>query len=172
MRSREQTKAPDGFAQDRRQLSRRQFCNTLTATSAALAVVATGLASQVEAGQEPAIVYPPRKIEGAEMLMPGSSLYFTYPTSSDPAILVRGQDGQFYAYSQRCTHRGCSVYFDPSQKCLECPCHRGAYHLQSGEVMFGPPQRPLDVINLQMRAGGQLWATGKTVGSRERYARI
>ena len=30
--------------------------------------------------------------------------------------------------------------------------------------MFGPPRRPLDSIVLQMRAGGQLWATGKRFG--------
>jgi hypothetical protein len=33
-----------------------------------------------------------------------------------------------------------------------------------GYVMFGPPRRPLDEIVLQMRAGGQLWAIGKSFG--------
>jgi hypothetical protein len=30
--------------------------------------------------------------------------------------------------------------------------------------MFGPPRRPLDSIILQVRAGGQLWAVGKSFG--------
>jgi hypothetical protein len=34
-----------------------------------------------------------------------------------------------------------------------------------GQVMFGPPRRPLDEIILQMRAGGQVWAVGKSFGS-------
>jgi hypothetical protein len=30
--------------------------------------------------------------------------------------------------------------------------------------MFGPPRRSLDEIVLQMRAGGQLWAVGRSLG--------
>jgi hypothetical protein len=33
-----------------------------------------------------------------------------------------------------------------------------------GHVMFGPPRRPLDEIVLMMRAGGQIWAIGKSFG--------
>jgi len=36
-----------------------------------------------------------------------------------------------------------------------------------GQVMFGPPRRPLDEIVLQMRAGGQIWAIGKSFGRNE-----
>ena len=42
-----------------------------------------------------------------------------------------------------------------------CPRHRGAYDARLGHVMFGPPQRPLDEIVVEMRAGGHLWAVGK-----------
>jgi hypothetical protein len=38
------------------------------------------------------------------------------------------------------------------------------YDAGVGYVMFGPPRRPLDTIMLQMRAGGQLWAIGKSFG--------
>lgn len=159
-------------ARARANLNRRQFCNALAITSAAMAIAAQSVTAEAETtGQSQTLAYPPQKIEGAERLLPGSSLYFTYPSSSDPAILVRWYDGQYYAYSQKCTHLGCSIYFDAARRCLECPCHKGAYNLQSGDVMYGPPQRPLDLINLQMRAGGVLWAIGKTIGSREQYAR-
>ena len=33
-----------------------------------------------------------------------------------------------------------------------------------GYVVYGPPQRPLDQIVLQMRSGGQVWAVGKRTG--------
>jgi hypothetical protein len=33
-----------------------------------------------------------------------------------------------------------------------------------GYAVYGPPQRPLDQIVLQMRSGGQVWAVGKTIG--------
>ena len=142
--------------------TRRTFCSQLMLSSAAL-LLATSKSTKAAAAQE-SIAYPPRRIEGAETLLPGSCLYFNYPTRNDPAVLVRASDGEYSAYSRRCSHAGCSVDFDPSSRCLKCPCHRGTFDARMGYVMFGPPRRPLDSIILQVRAGGQLWATGKSFG--------
>jgi Rieske Fe-S protein len=97
-------------------------------------------------------------------------LYFNYPGRNDPAILVRSQAGEYYAFDQRCSHRGCSVYFDRNRRCLECPCHKGAYDAETGLVLNGPPTQPLGQIVLQMRAGGAVWAVGRRIGAREKYA--
>ena len=142
---------------------RRTFCTGLMLTSAGLVLAAPNL-SGVAFAQETTVAYPPRKIEGAETLLPGAWLYFNYPTRNDPAVLLRSSDGEFRAFSRRCSHAGCSVDFDASSKCLKCPCHRGTYDDRAGYVMFGPPQRPLDAIVLQVRAGGEVWATGKRFG--------
>lgn len=142
--------------------SRRAFCTNLMLTSAGLVLAGSNL-TKVKAAQD-SVIYPPRRIEGAEALQPGSCLYFNYPTRIDPAVLLRSSDGEYRAYSRRCSHAGCSVDFDASRRCLACPCHQGTYESRAGFVMFGPPRRPLDTIILQMRAGGQLWAIGKTVG--------
>lgn len=143
--------------------TRRTFCAGLMLTSAGLMLAGPHL-TKAKAAQEPVVAYPPRRIEGAESLLPGACLYFNYPTRSDPAVLLRSSDGEYRAYSRRCSHAGCSVDFDASSKCLKCPCHRGTYDGRVGSVMLGPPRRPLDSIVLQMRAGGQLWATGKCFG--------
>lgn len=142
--------------------TRRAFCAELMLTSAGLVLAGPQL-SKANAAQD-SIAYPPRRIEGAETLLPGSCLYFNYPTRNDPAVLLRSSDGEYTAYSRRCSHAGCSVDFDPSSKCLKCPCHKGTFDARMGYVMFGPPRRPLDEIILQVRAGGQLWATGKSFG--------
>ena len=142
--------------------SRRGFCTDLM-LAAGLVAIAPKITEV--AAQDSSIAYPPRKIEGAETLQPGGSLYFNYPTRNDPAVLLRSSDGEFKAYSRRCSHAGCSVDFDPSSRCLRCPCHSGTFDARMGYVMFGPPRRPLDQIILQMRAGGQLWAVGKNFGS-------
>jgi len=103
--------------------------------------------------------------------MVGSSLYFDYPTRNDPAVLVRSRDGEYTAYSRKCTHAGCSVEFDPARRCLICPCHQGTYDARIGHAMYGPPRRPLDQIVLEMRAGNQVWAIGKSMGrDADRYA--
>src|SRR4029077_16561738 len=93
-----------------------------------------------------------------------SSLYFEYPTRKDPAVLLRLSEGQYSAFSRKCSHAGCSVEFDAAGRCLKCPCHRGMFDARVGYTMYGPPQRPLDQIVLQMRAGGEVWAVGKCIG--------
>lgn len=145
--------------------SRRAFCTELLSTGLILAA-APNVAKSMTA-QETMVVYPPRKIEGAELLMPGSSLYFNYPSRNDPAVLLRLSDGEYRAFSRRCSHAGCSVEFDERSRCLMCPCHRGAYDSRRGQVMFGPPRRSLDEIVLEVRAGGNLWAVGKSLENTE-----
>jgi arsenite oxidase small subunit len=156
----------DDETNDLSNTTRRTFCTELILTSAGLMLAAAPL-GRAKAEQNSAVAYPPRRIEGAETLLPGTCLYFNYPTRNDPAVLLRSNDGEYRAYSRRCSHAGCSVDFDPSTRCLKCPCHRGSFDARLGYVMFGPPPRPLDLIILQMRAGGQLWATGKSF-ARER----
>jgi Rieske Fe-S protein len=155
---------------DLSQNTRRAFCTELLA-SAGLLLAAPNL-TQVIAAQDSMVAYPPRKIENAETLLPGASLYFNYPSRNDPAVLMRTRDGDYRAYSRRCSHAGCSVDVDATGRCLTCPCHQGTYDAQMGYVMFGPPRRPLDTIILQMRAGGQIWAVGKYFGrNREMIAK-
>jgi hypothetical protein len=43
------------------------------------------------------VAFPPQRIEGAESLLPGSALYFNYPTRTEPAILVRSVEGEYYS---------------------------------------------------------------------------
>lgn len=145
-------------------IARRSFCNRLLLTSAGLALAATDLKGQTKTQHGTSLFYPPVKIEGAERVLPGSFLYFNYPRASDPAVLVRAQDGEYLAYSRKCAHLGCSVDFDGARRCLACPCHRGIYDARTGYVVFGPPPRPLDQIVLQARAGGELWAVGRRSG--------
>jgi len=143
------------------EVTRREFCNCLLLTSTGLLIAATLPASEATAQEGATLAYPPFKIEDAERLLPGSALSFNYPRASDPAILVRAEDGEFYAYDQKCSHMGCSIYFERASSRLECPCHKGAYDAQTGFVLAGPPMRPLNMIVLQMRAGGEVWAIGR-----------
>lgn len=71
--------------------------------SAGLVLAANDVKSQKPAEGQSLLAYPPMKIEGAERVMPGSSLYFDYPNKSDPAVLLRSMDGQYLAFSRKCT---------------------------------------------------------------------
>ena len=151
---------PQGKSDELSHTTRRAFCADLLLTSTGLMIAAAPLTK----AQDSMVAYPPRKIDGAELLLPGSGLYFNYPTRNDPAVLLRFSDSEFRAYSRRCSHAGCSVDFDAPSRSLRCPCHRGSYDARMGQVMYGPPRRPLDEIILEVRAGGQLWAVGKSFG--------
>lgn len=154
----------EGDANEPSCTSRRAFCAELVSTGL---ILAAPNVTKVMAAQDSMVAYPPRKVEGAERLLPGSSLYFNYPTRNDPAVLVRLSDNEYRAYNRRCSHAGCSVDFDSRSRCLMCPCHRGAFDSRMGHVMFGPPRRSLEEIVLEVRAGGELWAVGKNLGNTE-----
>lgn len=142
------------------QVTRREFCNFLGLTSAALFVGAGGFAAKAMIDARDAETLPLVQINGAETLAPNSSLNFAYPTERDSAILVRTADGAYHAYGQKCTHLSCPVYYSRNQQRLECPCHEGAFDAATGDVLYGPPPRALDAIALEMR-DGQVWAAGR-----------
>jgi Rieske Fe-S protein len=152
------------------QVTRREFCNFLGLTSAALFLGAAGFSAKtaLDARNEPA--YPASVVEGAGEMAPGTSLNFRYPTERDTAILVRARDGAYYAYGQKCTHLSCPVYYDRADDRFECPCHEGAFDVKTGDVLYGPPPRPLDRIQLELRGGGEVWAVGRKAGGEDEHA--
>ena len=149
------------------QVTRREFCNFLGLTSAALFAGAAGFAGKAALDARRTEIFSPAKIEGGQSLSPGSALNFQYPAEGDSAILVRSLDGSYHAFGQKCTHLSCPVYFEREHQRLECPCHEGAFDAQTGHVLYGPPPRALDTIALEMR-DGEVWAVGRAVSSEER----
>jgi len=144
------------------QVTRREFCNFLGLTSAALFVGAAGFAGKAALDARESVSLPAAPIEGAETLTPNSSLNFNYPTERDSAILIRTADGAYHAYGQKCTHLSCPVYYARAEQRLECPCHEGAFDVATGAVLYGPPPRGLDLIEIEVR-DGQIWATGRKI---------
>ena len=143
------------------QVTRREFCNFLGLTSAALFVGAAGFAAKATLDARKSESLAAARIDGAEALAPNSSLNFNYPTERDSAILVRSADGNYHAYGQKCTHLSCPVYYSRDHQRLECPCHEGAFDAATGAVLYGPPPRALDTIEVEIR-DGQVWATGRS----------
>lgn len=145
---------------DEAQVTRREFCNFLGLTSAALFVGAGGFAAKAALDARKSESFVGAQIVGAEALVPNSSLNFNYPTERDSAILIRTADGEYHAYGQKCTHLACPVYYSRDDKRLECPCHEGAFDVATGNVLYGPPPRALDAIEVEIREG-QVWAIGR-----------
>ena len=142
-------------------VTRREFCNFLGLTSAALFVGAAGFAAKATIDARESESLAPALIDQAPALAPNSSLNFNYPTERDSAILIRTADGAYHAYGQKCTHLSCPVYYSRNHQRLECPCHEGAFDVATGNVLYGPPPRALDRIEVEMR-DGQVWAIGRS----------
>jgi Rieske Fe-S protein len=65
-------------------------------------------------------------------------------------------DAMFIVFSNRCMHLGCPVAAGLSG--FACPCHGGQYNTQ-GQRIAGPPIRPLDRFQWQIRKNSELWIT-------------
>ncbi|WP_071458714.1 Rieske 2Fe-2S domain-containing protein [Bacillus massilinigeriensis] len=102
------------------------------------------------------------EIANVDELGVGESKTFSYPTSENPAILVRTPDDRFVAYNNKCTHLQCPVFYEVKENILLCPCHKGYFDVANGHPMAGPPQRELPKILLEVK-NGKIFAIGREV---------
>jgi nitrite reductase/ring-hydroxylating ferredoxin subunit len=133
------------------QVNRRELLQLAVLTSGALfagtAVLALlGRARSRRRGE-------PRMVAPAGELREGEALYFHYPGEDDQAVALRLPGGEVVAYSQKCTHLSCSVYYQAEHDRLYCPCHEGVFDPRTGAPVAGPPQRPLPRIALREENG-------------------
>lgn len=141
-------------------IQRRDFTRYLLGASAAFAVGTVGAA--LWANMQSFNVGEPRPIVEESRVEPGSEYLFAYPTDRDPAMIVRLPDGELRAFSQKCTHLGCVVYYQPDNDRIFCPCHHGVFEPSTGDPTAGPPERPLAKIDIEVR-DGIIWAKGMEV---------
>jgi len=142
-------------------VNRRQFTKFLTLTSLGMLVGNLWILAKTWLYKKPA--FPKQVIAQAQDVPLGGVKLFRYPTEADPCIMVHTEQDKFVAYSQKCTHLSCPVYFSSATKRLECPCHEGSFSVETGDVIKGPPPRPLPRIVLE-RQDGLLLAVGMETG--------
>jgi Rieske Fe-S protein len=140
-----------------RYVARRQFSKFLVLTSLGMFIGNLWILVRSWFASEPSL--KPQQITTAGEIPVGEVKLFSYPTPEDPCILIRQTADTFVAYSQKCTHLSCAVYFAREQNRLECPCHEGYFSVQDGSVLQGPPPRPLPRVILK-REGNNIVATG------------
>ncbi len=138
-------------------LNRRAFLHLMFLGSAVLGLASVPLATLARWAQRAAPQKAPEPmgvpIARAADIPPGSSLNFNWPTANDPAVLIHLPEGRFVAYDRRCTHLLCPVLWDRQADHLVCPCHDGHFNARTGEVLHGPPRRPLPRIEVAVRNG-------------------
>jgi Rieske Fe-S protein len=141
-------------------VSRRDLLHLAVYTSGAL-FAGTAILAALGRLRSPRLATSPVPIARAAEVPEGQAVYFAYPSPSDQAMLLHLPGGRFVAFSQRCTHLSCAVYYQPDRDRLYCPCHEGVFNPETGDPVAGPPQRRLEQITLQQQ-GDTLYAVGQT----------
>ncbi len=141
------------------EVTRREFARYLVLGAGTMAAANVGIAAwtqlrSINTGE-------PRPITELATVDVGGTFLFRYPGDDDPAILVRLGENEVVAFSQKCTHLGCVVYYEPEEHRWHCPCHEGNFEVGTGSVISGPPTRPLGRIDLEVRDDGMIWAIGR-----------
>lgn len=101
-----------------------------------------GPLSQVDASNDPVpMVLTHRTVTGWKQL-----------DRKETVFVQRLPDASLSAQSSICTHLGCIVHWDAAAQHFACPCHGGVYD-RMGNVIAGPPPRPLDRYEVKVENG-------------------
>jgi glycine/D-amino acid oxidase-like deaminating enzyme/nitrite reductase/ring-hydroxylating ferredoxin subunit len=66
----------------------------------------------------------------------------------EKVAVYREESGKVHAVSPVCTHAGCLVHWNPSEKSWDCPCH-GSRFSADGEVLEGPAVKGLEPVRIE-----------------------
>ena len=64
-------------------------------------------------------------------------------------IFIRSSEKEIKVLDSVCTHKHCTVGYDPEKKLVVCPCHGSTFGLD-GEVLEGPAEKPLKAFEAEL----------------------
>lgn len=105
------------------------------------AVIALGPLENYPIGVPTRFDFTQTKVNGWERTATNYGLY-----------VVRRSENEVRVFSDVCTHLGCRVTWHPDQEHYISPCHDGHFDIL-GNVMSGPPPRPLDEFVTKVESG-------------------
>jgi Rieske Fe-S protein len=132
-------------------VSRRDLLRFLVGGTGALFVATSALAiiGNLPTGSN----VRPVEIGRVEELGENGWKVFNFPDQYAQGIVINLPGKGLVAYSDVCTHLSCAVLYTGDGKHLHCPCHDGLFDAATGEVLAGPPIRPLPIIQLAVDNG-------------------
>ena len=85
----------------------------------------------------------PGEVEREEDVRPGHGAVVR--RGIKPLAVYRAPDGTLHRRSAVCTHMGCVVHWNSTERSWDCPCH-GSRFDPTGDVLNGPAARALDPV--------------------------
>jgi 3-phenylpropionate/trans-cinnamate dioxygenase ferredoxin reductase subunit len=102
-----------------------------------------------------------------EEVAPGHGAVLEYEGRT--MAVYKDETGKILALPARCTHMGCTVDWNDSDKTWDCPCH-GSRYSREGRVIQGPAVRGLDGSEAAPMAEDELIATPAPAAPRSHRA--
>lgn len=75
-------------------------------------------------------------------------------TVNGSEVLLARYENQFYALSEKCTHRGGPLSEGTlEESVITCPWHFGQFDVKTGQVLGPPPFEPLQRYEIKVEGG-------------------
>jgi Rieske Fe-S protein len=146
-------------------ISRRDFITLTTAAVGTIIGAVIGLPAiaylidpALKTGSTEAWI-PLGKLESYEIGKPTLSTFtrskvngWEKSVNSYGAFVLRKSQTEVVVFSNVCTHLSCRVNWQTDKQQYVCPCHDGRFGID-GQVLAGPPPRPLDVYEMKVEDG-------------------
>jgi len=139
-------------AADEQHVSRRDFVRYLSLVSLGLFSGTVGVLCKTlwdKEGKNSVVEKGVKLIDKSDIDV-GESYAFKIPGTDYPGILVRLDENEFVAYGQKCSHLQAPVMWKKNERKFHCPCHKGAFSVDTGDVLYGPPERSLPKLKLRI----------------------
>ena len=150
------------FPQERletQHVTRREFAKFLVVVSGGMTVASGAVALNGDLAPHASFEPGGATICRLAELPVGGTKAFVVPGTALPGILVRPDADTVRAFEQKCTHLSCAVFYSPEKDHIVCPCHNGGFDAHTGQVLYGPPPRPLHQFTVEIR-GDDVVLTG------------
>lgn len=135
-------------------MTRREFAKFLGIFSGGLALTSSAIVFK-------SLVFPHHEMQGeffvcktGDLPVGGMFQFEVKEGKTIPYILIHLEGGRYRAYEQKCTHLACAVRYVPEKNVIECPCHKGNFDPVTGNVLQGPPPRPLPQLEVIQKEDG------------------
>lgn len=144
------------------QLNRRDFLNqsskALLGTAALVLLGCTTEEDVVSGNNATTVSLDLEDSANSAIASPGGIGQFANPLNkSYPIFVYHNDNGEYIAFSSRCTHQNCTLPLPDSQGIITCGCHQSKFSI-GGELISGPASTNLEQYSI-VKSGSLLTIT-------------